>query len=356
MSRPSVMVRGNTAPRVTISDVAAALDMTKSTVSRALNGYPDIADATRVRVERMAKKLNYQPLSSAQAIRTGKTRSLGFVLQLADHDAMRPFLAEFLAGLSAGASTDGYTLTVASADSGMHLTETFNTLNRDGKADGFILPRALVNDNRVAQLTEANVPFVLYGRPENPTNCAWFDIRGEDSMRESVQRLVALGHERIAFVNGGLIYEYARLRREGYLAGLADAGLQIDPELIIEDAVRTDEGEAAADRLFDLKEPPTAIVCAVDHAALGVYRAAARRGFAVGKDISVTGYDGIPEGSHAVPPLSTFIVDNRDAGMRLASLLIRRIRGEASENLRETTAATFVDRGSIGPARQAVPS
>ena len=352
-SRLTAVQAGKKAARVTISDVATALDMTKSTVSRALNGYPDIAKATRIRVERMAEQLNYRPLSSAQAIRTGRTRSLGFVLQLADHDAMRPFLAEFLAGLSAGASADGYTLTVASADCADNVAETFEGLVRDGKADGFVLPRALVDDPRVAQLSAAQVPFVLYGRPQNPADCCWFDVRGEDAMTSAVQRLHALGHQRIAFINGGSIYEYARLRYEGYCAGMAAVGLPVDPELVLSDAVQIEAGEAAAHQLFSLPQPPTAIVCAVDLAALGVYRAAANRGLVVGRDVSVIGYDGIPDGAHVTPQLSTFCVDNRNAGQRLASLLIRCIRGEDPEDLRETATATFVDRGSIGPARPA---
>ena len=338
--------------RVTISDVARALDLTKSTVSRALNGYPDISEATRQRVVRMADQLNYQPLSYAQAVRTGRTRSLGFVLQLSDHDAMRPFLAEFLAGMSEGASDGGYTLTVASSDSDTRLPEIFDSLSRDGKADGFVLPRAMVNDSRVQQLRDAHVPFVLYGRPHVQEGCAWFDIRGEDSMKASVLRLAALGHRRIGFINGGLIYEYARLRRIGFLQGLEEAKLRPDPSLIIEDAVKLCEGAAAAEKLLSRTDPPTAIVCAVDRVALGVYQTATLRGMTIGADLSVTGYDGIPEGEHASPPLSTFYVDNRDAGHRLATLLMRRIQGEAPETLRETTAATFVDRGSIGPPKR----
>jgi len=96
---PTVFSEGPSRGRVTINEVADALHLTKSTVSRALNGYPDISEATQLRVKRMAERMNYQPLSHAQAIKTGRTRSLGFVLQLADHDAQRPFLAEFLAGL-----------------------------------------------------------------------------------------------------------------------------------------------------------------------------------------------------------------------------------------------------------------
>lgn len=338
-----------TETRVKIADVAEALGMTKSTVSRAMNGYPDIAEATQLRVRRMAKKMNYQPLSYAQAVKTGRTRSLGLVLQLSDHDAQRPFLAEFLAGLSLGASVEGWTMTVAAADTPDHMIETFRGLLRDGKADGFILQRAMCDDVRVKLLRDADVPFVLFGRQTDAQGCCWFDVRGEDAMRDAVRHLVGLGHRRIAFINGGTQYAYAPLRLQGFMDGLGEAGLLADPRLMAQGAVTLDDGAAIADRLLAEPSPPTAIVCAVDFAALGVYRVAERRGLRVGRDLSVVAYDGIPEGTHVTPPLTTFSVDNRAAGERLSSLLIRRIRGEAHADLRETVLATFLDRGSTGP-------
>ena len=346
---PTVLSEGPSRGRVTINEVANALHLTKSTVSRALNGYPDISEATQLRVKRMAERMNYQPLSHAQAIKTGRTRSLGFVLQLADHDAQRPFLAEFLAGLSAGSTAQGYTLTVASADSETHLIETFRTLLRERKADGFILPRAMVFDPRVELLRTAKVPFVLFGRQADPEGCCWFDIRGEDAMQEAVMHLSKLGHRRIGFINGGTIYSYAKLRGEGFRAGMAQAGMAVDPNLICENAVTLDDGREAAAFLLNLAHPPTAIVCAVDQVALGVYLAAADLGITIGRDLSVVGYDGIQEGAHAQPPLTTFAVDNRAAGVELATLLVKCIRGEPSENLRKTTNAAFVRRGSTGP-------
>lgn len=336
--------------RVTISDMAAALGLTKSTVSRAMNGYPDISETTQLRVKRMAEKLSYQPLSHAQAIKTGRTRSLGLILQLSDHDAQRPFLAEFLAGVSAGAHNEGWTLTIAASENHKDMIETFRVLLRDGKADGFILPRAMRDDPRVRLLREAEVPFVLFGRQEDDTDCAWFDILGEDAMRNAVMHLTALGHTRIGYINGGTQYAYAGLRKQGFLQGMAEAGLPIDPDLIAEDAVTIKDGAEAASGLLDSVHPPTAIICAVDFAALGVYRAAAERGLTIGRDLSVVGYDGIPEGAHTQPPLTTFSVDNKSAGERLSNILIRRIRGEDLTNLRETDMATFLDRGSTGPA------
>jgi LacI family transcriptional regulator len=338
--------------RVTISDVANALGVTKSTVSRAMNGYPDISEATQLRVQSMAKKMNYQPLSHAQAIKTGRTRSLGLVLQFSDHDAQRPFLAEFLAGLSHGASAEGWTMTVATADNNAQMIETFRALLRDGKADGFVLPRAMSRDPRVKLLREAGVPFILYGRQEKADGCCWFDVRGEDAMHDAVRHLVALGHQRIAFINGGTQYAYAPLRRKGFCDGMAEAGIAVDPDLIAGDAVTIEDGERIGTQILSCNDAPTAVLCAVDFAALGVYRAASNLNLKVGRDVSVIAYDGIPEGAYAHPPLTTFWVDNRAAGERLASLLIRRIRGENPEDLRETVSATFLNRGSMGPPQR----
>ncbi|MGX9355507.1 LacI family DNA-binding transcriptional regulator [Roseobacteraceae bacterium S113] len=341
--------RTTTSRRVTITDLAQALGMTKSTVSRAMNGYTDIAESTRLRVHRMAEKMDYRPLSNAQAIKTGRARALGLVLQLSDHDAHRPFLAEFLAGVSEGASAQGHTLTVASADTDADLIDRFRELRRDGKADGFILPRAMVNDPRVAFMQHEGIPFVLFGRQEQDKACWWFDIRGEDAMRDAVMHLAQLGHERIGFINGGTIYTYAALRQRGFEQGMHDAGLLVDPELCASNAVTLEDGAQHARALLDMEHPPTAIVCAVDFAALGVYRAAAERGLVIGRDLSVVAYDGIKEGAHAEPPLTTFSVDNRAAGRRLSELLIMRLRGKEETPCRETQPARFLDRGSTGP-------
>lgn len=347
----SISERLNRRSRVTIADVSEALGVTKSTVSRALNGYDDISESTRQRVAKMADKMGYRPLSHAQAIKTGITRSLGFVVQTADHDAQRPFLAEFLAGISCSASAAGWTLTVAAADGEEETLETMRNLVHDHKADGFILPRSMNNDPRVAMLKDMGTPFVLFGRATDPTGCAWFDFLGEDAMRAAVLRLASLGHERIAFVNGGMRYVYSKFRYDGYINGLHETGLKVDNELVLQDALTSEQGLEAAQHLMGLPSPPTAVVCAVDAAAIGFYRFAHLAGLTIGKDISLIAYDGTAEGRVQSPPLATFAVNVRHAGERLGDILIRRIRGDDLKNLRETDHASFLDRGSAGAPR-----
>ncbi|MEQ8366479.1 MAG: substrate-binding domain-containing protein [Roseicyclus sp.] len=332
--------------RVTISDVADALGLAKGTVSRALNGYPDISEATRLRVGRAAEKMGYRPMAQAQAIRTGRARSLGLVLNAGRSDAHKPFLTDFLDGISRAASEENWTLTVATADDEANEVATLARLVDERKVDGFILPRTKMSDPRVDLLRDRDVPFIMYGRTGNPQGCAWFDIAGEEAMREAVLRLAGFGHRRIGFINGGLDYTYAHLRREGYLTGLREAGLGDDRAMMAEGVLTIPEGEVAGLKLLDLPDAPTAIVCALDLAALGLYRAAARAGRQVGRDLAVISYDGIPEAANAEPPLSTFAVDTRAAGRRLAQMLLARIRGAAPEDLRELVPARLIARGS----------
>ncbi|CAN0604480.1 unnamed protein product, partial [Ectocarpus sp. 12 AP-2014] len=192
------------------------------------------------------------------------------------------------------------------------------------------------NDPRVRLLRDANVPFVLFGRQDEETGCAWFDILGEEAMFDAVQRLAALGHRRIGYIGGGRQYSYAPLREGGFRAGMKNAGLKTEAGLIRRNAVTIEDGAKAAATLLDKPNPPTAIVCAVDFAALGAYQAVRARNLSVGRDVSIIGYDGIPEGAHAKPGLTTYQVDNKAAGERLSNLLIRRVRGEQLEELRES--------------------
>jgi LacI family transcriptional regulator len=336
-------------PRVTIAEVAAALGLTKGTVSRALNGYTDISPSTRQRVIAAARNMGYSPMANAQAIRTGRVRAIGLVVQMDHPDSYRPFLAEFLQGISRAASAEAWTLTVATAGGEAEGAAALLRLYEDRKADGFILPRTMLADSRIEMLRAGDVPFVLYGRTGDDTGCAWFDILGEQAMAAAVQRLARQGHRRIAFLNSDRRYNYAALRAEGYAAGLAEAGLAQDAGLLREGLSSRDSGSRAARELLGLEEPPTALLCATDTLAMGACHAIAALGLCPGCEVSVIGYDGIPEGNYMQPPLTTFSVDQDEAGERLARLLIERCRGAAPERLRETVRARLREGGTDGP-------
>ena len=340
---------GNAKPRVTIKDVAQALSLSKSTVSRALNDYSDISQSTRLKVRKTAEQLGYRPMAQAQAIRTGLIRSLGLVLNVGGDGSHRPFLTNFIDGISQRASRENWTLTVATAQSSEGVLETIERLSDERKVDGFILPRTRAVDPRVQFLRDHSIPFIMFGRTQEDHGCGWYDVKGELAMEQAVLRLAGLGHRRIAFINGLERYMYARLRLGGFRLGMEKAGLAINNGLLRKDAVTEQDGRREGAALLELEEPPTAIVCAIDRAALGVYRAAQKRGLTIGRHLSIIAYDGISEGAYASPPLTSFAVDNREAGERLADLLIKRIRGAAPETLRQLGEAKLIERASDGP-------
>ncbi|MGY9045779.1 hypothetical protein P775_14695 [Puniceibacterium antarcticum] len=131
------------------------------------------------------------------------------------------------------------------------------------------------------------------------------------------------------------------LRHDGFLAGIAQACLAVNPALIARNAVTLQDGADAALFILITPTPPTAIVCAVDLAALGLYRNANRLGLTIGTDLSVFAYDGIPGGIHVVLSLTTFAVDYTVSGCHLSALLIRTVRCEAPNMLRKTVQATY---------------
>lgn len=343
---------GGTPRRVRISDLAKDLGLTKSTVSRALNNYADIAPETRARVRERAQQMGYMPMPYAQAVRTGRVRALGLVLELDAPDRYGPFLADFLGGITQEASLEGWTLTIASSNSREEMEATVTRLLQEHKVDGFILPRTQVEDPRIAFLTAKAVPFVLFGRTghgQPDPGVSWYDVDGTQAMRAAVARLVEFGHRRIAFVGPPLSYNFARLRRDGYREGLAAADIALDPDLELSEVADRRGGAAAARALLDLPDPPTAIVYATDATALGAYDVAHERGLEIGRDLSLIAYDGIPEGRMITPHLTTFAVDSRHAGARLAALLIAQLRGAPPAGLTELVCAQLQPGGSDGP-------
>ncbi|WP_420585607.1 LacI family DNA-binding transcriptional regulator [Ruegeria sp.] len=352
-SRPFA-ARNPVSGRVKLDELAAHLGLSKSTVSRALNGYSDISESTRKRVETAAHKLGYRPLSHAQAIRTGQVRAIAMVLNTDEPDQHNPFLQDFLAGACEAASGLDWTMTISTATSEQDTLKVLSRLYEERKADGFILPRTAVQDARADYLRNLKVPHILFGRigygQSDPCKeTSWYDIAGEIAMREAVQRLAGLGHTRIGYVGSDLKFNYSHLRRDGYVEGLKAENLPLDPDLIRDGARTRNEGAAQARALMALDQPPTAIVFATDLAALGFYSLAEDLGLEIGSDVSVIAYDGIPESRYARPALTTFAVDSRKAGQQLASLLIRQIRGEAPAELRELAEATLIEGDSDGP-------
>lgn len=342
--------------RVTITQLADSLSVSKGTVSKALNGYGDVSSQTKARVAEAARRMGYRPLEHAQAIRTGRSKSIGLVIQTDEYDGYSFFLRDFLAGISQSTSELGWTLTVASSSSYSDFKQVVCRMIEQRKVDGFILPRTLVHDRRFAFLKRLGIPSVLFGRLWENENDAtadlgpsFYDIDGESAFSDTVLRMKAHGHSRIGFVGAPSEYTYAQIRRSGYIRGLKAAGLKFDSKLTVSDMRTREDGAQATRTLLEGSVPPTAIVFATDEIAMGAYAVASHFNLTLGQELSISAYDGAARGSYMTPVLSSYRVDMGRAGRRLSSLLINRIEGKMPDHTEEIAPAKFIKGGTDGP-------
>ena len=333
---------------VTIDDVARHVGVAKGTVSRVLNNYTDISEATRKRILKAVQDLGYQPSATARNLKRGRQDTLGIVIPVGHGSGADPFLSEFIDGIARALDELGLDLLVTTAHSRGHMIETLKRLIARRKVDGFIVTRTEVDDPRIAFLVEQNFPFVAHGRTRDPSGYAWFDIDNEAAFAEGVRHLYSLGHSRIGFIGGPLELNFALQRRNGYRQGLEALGVAFDPDLECLQAPSEKGGFAGAQALLSLERPPTALLCVTDALAIGAVQFCRRYGLKVGSDVTVIGYDGLPVGEYLDPPLTTFSQSAQEAGGRVARMLIDSLDGKKPTELQALAKAALIRRASDG--------
>ncbi len=335
---------------MSIRKLARSLDLSITTVSRALAGYPDVKEATRERVRAAAMAAGYRPNASARSLKLGRADAIGLIVPQASRGDQ--FLSEFVAGLGAALAERGLDLLVTSAAPGEAELAAIRRVHYARKVDGFVLPRTRWIDPRVDLLIELGVPFVSHGRTARASEHAWLDIDGEAAFVAVMERLLALGHRRIGFIGAPELFTYARHRRAGYLKALSQNGIAADEALmVVAERADIEDGAAAAGRLLALPQPPTAMLAATDTLAFGALSAIRSAGLTVSRDVSVIGYDDLTLAAHTVPPLTTMRQAIVDEGRTLVELLLGRIGGKPVEDLQVLRRAELVVRGSDGAPR-----
>lgn len=329
--------------------LATQLDLSITTVSRALAGYSDVSLKTRLRVEQAARHEGYTPNRVAQRLKTGKANAIGLVFPMGSEAYGDAFFAELISAIGTALAERDLDLVIAAARASEDEVGSIRRLIDGGRVDGLIVPRTLWHDPRVDFLLERNVPFVTHGRTARSAEHAWHDVDGEAAITEAVQRLVGFGHRRIAFINAPLTYAYARYRLAGFNAALERAGLAPGDESIRSGPATAATGAALAADLLGQPVPPTAIVCATDRLAYGALGAIRAAGLKSGQDVSVIGYDDLMASEHQTPPLTTMRQSIQSEGAALVKALLGLIEGRPLHELQDLARATMVARQSDGP-------
>ncbi|MEO0911719.1 MAG: substrate-binding domain-containing protein [Pseudomonadota bacterium] len=338
-----------------LKQLSELLELSPTTVSRALNGYPEVNAETRARVKAAAARHGYAPNTMARRLATGRTMGIGHVVPLGEHDMINPIFADFMAGAGEAYSATGYNMILSVVPAENEL-ETYRAMAASQNVDGVIVHAPLVDDRRIECLDTLGLPYIVHGRTREETGYSWLDIRNRDAFYGATARLTALGHRRIALLNGLPGMMFALRRREGYEAALTDIGAGVDPGLVRGADMTEPYGYAAAHALLTEADRPTAFLTSSLMVALGVNRAVAELGLQLGRDISVITHDDalsfLPNGSD-VPLFAATKSSVRMAGKRAAEMLIDLIEGRAAGPLTELWDVPLVDGPSLGPGPEA---
>ena len=282
--------------RVTIGDVADRAGVSIATVSRVVNGRYGVSSSTQSRVQAVIADLGYESSLIARSLRSQRTNVIGILV--AD---IEPFSAELLKGAAKALHGSDFELVVYAA--GGHNTEGWEQryLSRVSGTltDGTILVTPTVTD------VFANQPIVAVDPHVGGSPLPTIDSQNFEGARAMTEHLLALGHRRIAFLAGRPDLESARRREAGYREALEAAGVPFDPDLVRIGGFKEETAEAPARELLTRSPRPTAVFAANDLSAVQTMRTAAELGLRVPADVSVAGFDNIPDSALTVPPLTT---------------------------------------------------
>ncbi|WP_134739073.1 LacI family DNA-binding transcriptional regulator [Nocardioides sp. 503] len=328
-----------TGSRVTMQQVAAEAGVSVSTVSKVINGRYGVSSDTFDHVTEIVSRLGYEASLVARSLRNSRTNVLGVLV--ADFE---PFSTEVLKGAADAIRGTGFELVAYSAGGRVdehvgwerrYLSRVMGTL-----VDGAVLVTPTVTDVQYDGPIVAVDPHT--GRSSLPTVTA-DNLQGA---RLGVDHLLGLGHRRIGMVTGRPDLVSARLRERGFREAHAAAGVPLDESLLRLGAFEQDQAGDAARELLALPDPPTAIFAANDLSAIAALEVAAELGISVPEQLSVVGFDNIPDSALSSPPLTTVQQPIRQMGHDAIAMLVQMIAGEELAETHVTLETTLVRRRS----------
>lgn len=335
--------------RPTIADVARRAHTSRGTVSFVINDRPGVAPATRERVRVAMKDLQWTPNQLARSLSTSRAFAIGLILAR-DPQALSadPFFAPFIAGIETRLEQSGQFLVLRFAPNQESEVAAYRDLAAQKRVDGFILSDLLVNDHRLELLQGLGVPAITLNPAADEALTTAVSRSDETGLVASIDHLVGLGHQRIAYLGGPSRYLHAVHRRAVWEATMRTHRLV--PHAFVETDFTAAGGSLGTAEVLDItaRERPTAIVYANDLMAAAGMALAQGRGLRVPDDLSIIGYDDAELSAYLSPSLTTVATDPLAWGAAAAGQLLEMIAGNPVGN-RELPAPALIVRGSTGP-------
>ncbi len=337
-----------------LKQLSNQLGLSQTTVSRALNDYPEVNEKTRERVKTAARRHNYRPNARATGLATGRAKTIGHIIPVNSTEVFNPIFGEFIAGASQAYSKHGYELLLNMVSENTE-ESVYREIASKGSVDGVIVHAPRVNDSRIELLRELNLPFVIHGRDNsNESDYSWIDINNRRAFYQATKLLIDLGHTNIALINGRETLNFAWRRRKGYLKALTDAGIQPDDNLLFTGDLTEANGYHAAAKALGTDNTPSAFLVSSYMGALGVRRAIQDANLQMGKDISVIIHDddlSYFHNSGDIPQFTATRSSVKEAGYLAADMLLSLIDNPHLAPQTRLLEAHLIIGASTGPNR-----
>lgn len=293
---------------MSIRDVALRAGVSIATVSRTVNHISTVNPELAERVWKAIAEVGYLPNTQARALVSGRSRMLGLIVS----EITNPFFPELVQEFETLAVAQGYEVLIGSTNYDPARTESLLRRLLQRNVDGVAVMTFGVEEELIQKLVESEFPLVFVDAAPPLPNIHILKVDYAEGIRQGVQHLAALGHRRIAFISGPLAQRSPAARRDAFLKSMAELGLQVPPEHLVEGSHTMEGGIIAMGHLLAVPELPTAVMCSNDMTAIGVLHALYRTTHRVPADISVVGFDDIHLAQFMLPPLTTVQMSCRD--------------------------------------------
>jgi LacI family transcriptional regulator len=337
------------AASLTLEKIGKMAGVSRSTVSRVVNGEASVRDQVRERVWQVIQETGYQPHAAARSLVTRRTQIIGVIIPEAVTKLFTdPFFPLLLAGVTGTCNVRHYHLMLSLFNGPADPKEMYRRVVRSGHLDGVIVASSRLDDPLVPQLLRDGFPFVLVGRhPEARVN--YVDVDNIGAAQMAVEHLIGMGHKCIATITGPLTTAHGQDRLAGYRLALEAHGIPIQENLIVEGDFTEASGSSGA--LHLLAASPTAIFVASDTMAIGALKALRQAGRRIPEDVALVGFDDVPIASAVEPALTTIRQPIRRLGSLSAELVLNMAENSSEEHTlvnRIVLPAELVVRESCG--------
>jgi LacI family transcriptional regulator len=329
--------------------LAHQLGISKTTVSRALNGYPEVNVRTRDRVLKAAKEAGYQANPMARSLALGRTNVFGIIYPLLPADLGDPMFLDVVAGMSAALEEVNKNLIIAPVSPAAE-QPSYQQIVRGRRVDGLVVGRTLVHDERIAFLSKSQFPFVAHGRTELNAPYAWFDYDNAAGIRMAMERLLGLGHRRVALISAPLELNFARQRKDSFIASMSAAGLSADPRYLIDNTLDRRSGHQAMQQLLACSPRPTAVIVDNHLSGVGAVRALLDAGIDIGKEMSVIVWGNMADTLAGANVTTIDQPEPRKAGARMVAMLMALVDGTPAAELQELWQPVLLEGATVGAA------